>query len=73
MKRLLSDAFLLNLISFQVQGTLVSITNCTGANSCDITTNPPDPILADLDNGQGNKQSGFAGVCLYNLRQQFIY
>ena len=39
------------LVSFAANATLVSITPCSGANSCDITTTPPDPISPDPNNG----------------------
>ncbi len=39
------------LISVVANATLVTISDCTGAISCDITTTPPNPILANPNDG----------------------
>ena len=44
-------AALCTLGSLSVNATLVSITNCTGANDCVITTTPPNPVLPDPNDG----------------------
>jgi hypothetical protein len=40
-----------SLASFGASATLVSIDNCVGANSCDITTTPPNPVVRDPNDG----------------------
>ena len=51
MKNLLISAVLLSLIALPTRATLIQITDCIGANSCDITLAPPDPIVANPNNG----------------------
>ncbi len=38
--------------SLSVQATLMQITNCSGAISCEITTNPPSIVNGSLDDGK---------------------
>ncbi len=42
---------LLASVSFSAQATLSSFSSCSGANACSITTSPPNPIVADPNNG----------------------
>jgi hypothetical protein len=39
------------LVALNANATLVSIDNCVGANSCEITTTPPNPVVRDPNNG----------------------
>jgi hypothetical protein len=40
-----------SVLALPVKATLVEITDCSGANSCQITTAPPNPIVQDPNNG----------------------
>jgi len=40
-----------SVASFGANATLVSINNCVGANSCEITTTPPNPVVPNPNNG----------------------
>jgi len=37
--------------SFSAHATIVGFTNCTGANSCEVTTTPPNPITQNPNDG----------------------
>jgi len=53
MKRILNGAafILSSLVAVYANATLVGFSSCTGANSCEITTSPPDPIVQNPNNG----------------------
>ncbi len=38
-------------ISFSANATITGFSSCSGANSCDVTTTPPNPIAQDPNNG----------------------
>jgi hypothetical protein len=46
----IAGAFVLS-IAGPSNATIVGYTNCVGANVCDFTTPPPNPILANPNNG----------------------
>lgn len=48
---LMAVAVLAILASGPASATIASITNCTGAIACTITTTPPNPITADPNDG----------------------
>jgi len=50
-KIVITSITLLLSLSFSVQATIVSFSRCLGANSCEVTATPPNPIAVNPNNG----------------------